>query len=61
MKEIEDGTSGMLVRRLAHTPKEDQEKTRAYKRFTYEGLIAQAEAEIAWARRGLALVDKLNG
>lgn len=60
MKEIEDGTSGMLARRLAHTPKKEQEKTRAFKRFTYEGLIAQTEAEIAWARRGLRLVDKLN-
>lgn len=59
-REIEDGTSTMLNRRLAHTPEADHEKTRAYKLFTYEGLMAQAEAEIAWAKRGLKLIDRLN-
>ena len=61
VREIEDGSSDMLNRRLAHTPESDREKTRAYKRFTYDGLIAQAEAEIAWAGRGLELIDRLNG
>lgn len=60
VKEIEDGTSTMLNRRLAHTSAADQEKTRAYKLFTYEGLMSQAEAEIAWAKRGLKLIDQLN-
>ena len=60
VREIEDGTSTMLNRRLAHTPEADHEKTRAYKLFTYEGLMAQAEAEIAWAKRGLKLIDRLN-
>lgn len=58
--EIEDGTSAMLNRRLSKTSDADREKTKAYKTFTYEGLITQAEAEIAWARRGLKLVDRLN-
>lgn len=61
VREIDEGTSPMLARRLAHTPEVDREKTVAYKRFTYEGLIAQAEAEVAWAHRGLKLIDKLNG
>ncbi|MFF5792515.1 helix-turn-helix transcriptional regulator [Paeniglutamicibacter sp. NPDC012692] len=60
VREIDEGTSPMLTRRLAHTPEVDREKTVAYKRFTYEGLIAQAEAEVAWANRGLKLIDKLN-
>lgn len=60
VREIDEGTSPMLARRLAHTPEADREKTVAYKRFTYEGLIAQAEAEVAWANRGLKLIDKLN-
>lgn len=61
VREIDEGTSPMLARRLAHTPEADHEKTIAYKRFTYEGLIAQAEAEVAWATRGLKLIDNLNG
>lgn len=60
VREIDEGTSPMLARRLAHTPEVDREKTVAYKRFTYEGLIAQAEAEVAWANRGLKLIDTLN-
>ncbi len=60
VKEIEDGTSAMLNRRLANSPKADREKINAYKAYTYEGLMSQAEAEIAWARRGLKLIDRLN-
>lgn len=60
VREINEGTSPMLTRRLAHTPEADREKTIAFKRFTYEGLITQAEAEVAWANRGLKLIDKLN-
>ena len=32
----------------------------AYKRFAYEGLVDRARGEIEWARRGLALVDRLH-
>lgn len=60
VKEIEDGTSAMLNRRLANSPKADREKVNAYKAYTYEGLMSQAEAEITWARRGLKLIDRLN-
>ncbi|EMR00359.1 helix-turn-helix transcriptional regulator [Paeniglutamicibacter gangotriensis] len=61
VKEIEDGSSAMLNRRLANSPKADREKINAYKVYTYEGLMSQAEAEIIWARRGLKLIDRLNG
>lgn len=61
VKEIEEGSSAMLNRRLANSPKADREKINAYKVYTYEGLMSQAEAEIAWARRGLKLIDRLNG
>ncbi|GAB3273479.1 helix-turn-helix transcriptional regulator [Sinomonas notoginsengisoli] len=49
----------MLALRLAATAPEDRERTIAFKRFTYEGLVERAQGEIAWARRGLALVDAL--
>lgn len=60
IREIEEGDSPMLNRRLAHTGDADREKTIAYKAFAYEGLIARAEAEISWAKRGLKLIDRLN-
>jgi len=50
----------MLVRRLAVTPDSDRERTIEYKRFAYEGLVDRANGEIAWARRGLELVDRLD-
>ena len=32
-----------------------------YKIFAYDGLIDQARAAVAWAERGLVLVDELEG
>lgn len=61
VREIETGGSRMLNRRLEHTPEQDRHRTIAFKRFAYEGLIARAEAEIAWAERGLRLADELYG
>ncbi|WP_345800802.1 PadR family transcriptional regulator [Microbacterium sp. AZCO] len=49
----------MLMRRLAVTPQSERERTIAYKRFAYEGLVERARGEIEWARRGLSLVDRL--
>lgn len=58
--ELEQGTNSMLAKRLTNTPRKDWEATIAFKRFTYEGLIARAEAEIQWAESGLELIDRLN-
>ncbi len=60
ISEMEQGTNSMLERRLANTEPEQREATIAYKRFTYEGLIARAEAEIQWATRGIELINRLN-
>jgi len=59
--QIDDGTSAMLNRRLAVTPPADHERVSAYKRFAYEGLADRARVEIEWARRGLELIDRLEG
>lgn len=59
IREIDTGTSSMLNRRLEVTPEKDRHRTAAFKRFAYEGLIARAEAEIAWANRGLRLIEEL--
>lgn len=58
---IADVSNPMLVRRLAVTSPADRERTIAFKRFTYEGLVERARGEIAWAKRGLKLVDDLEG
>jgi PadR family transcriptional regulator, regulatory protein AphA len=57
---IEHLSNPMLVRRLEVTREEDREATVEFKRFAYEGLAERARLEIAWARRGLALVDRLD-
>ncbi|WP_426226366.1 PadR family transcriptional regulator [Pseudarthrobacter sp. DSP2-3-2b1] len=59
IEELRNGTSVMLARRLAVSPKTEHQRTTEYKIFTYEGLIARAETEIAWARHGLELIDSL--
>ncbi|WP_336630385.1 MULTISPECIES: PadR family transcriptional regulator [unclassified Microbacterium] len=52
----------MLVRRIATIDSEvERERAIAFKRFTYEGLVERARGEIAWAQRGLELVDDLYG
>ncbi|MCU1481008.1 MAG: hypothetical protein JWQ19_1794 [Subtercola sp.] len=52
--------SPMLVRRLAVTPAAEHDATVAFKRFSYEGLVARADAEIIWAERGLELLQRLG-
>jgi PadR family transcriptional regulator AphA len=61
LERIDAVANPMLVRRLAVTADADRERTIAYKRFAYEGLVERAQGEIAWARRGLELVDRLDG
>ncbi len=51
----------MLNRRLARIPEADRRRTTEFKIFAYEGFIARAQTKIEWARRGLALIDRLDG
>jgi DNA-binding PadR family transcriptional regulator len=55
------GTNEMLNKRLTATSEADRQRTIEYKVFTYEGLIARAETEIEWGKRGLKLIDALSG
>lgn len=56
--EIDERINDVLVRRLEHLPPGERSRAAAFKRFSYEGLIARAETEIAWAQRGLRLVER---
>jgi len=58
---IETVSNAMLIRRLAVTPEAERERTIAFKHFAYEGLVERARGEIAWGRRGLELLDRLDG
>ncbi|MDO8384616.1 MAG: PadR family transcriptional regulator [Microbacterium sp.] len=60
LRRIDARDNPMLMRRLAVTPEAERERTVAYKRFAYEGLVERAKGEIEWARRGLDLVDALE-
>jgi hypothetical protein len=61
IREIDSGNSDILNRRLATLPENEHRAASAFKRYTYQGLVARAEQEIDWARQGLALVDELYG
>ena len=60
IREVDDGTSPVLSRRLEGRHGDEQRRIAAFKRFAYEGLVARAEAEIGWARRGLRLLNELD-
>ena len=59
-QDIRERTSPTLLRRLAAHDPADEQRIAAFKLFAYEGKIARANAEIAWARRGLELLDELG-
>jgi PadR family transcriptional regulator, regulatory protein AphA len=50
----------LLSRRLAGAAREDHERIVAFKVHAYQGLVERARTEVAWAERGLALVDGLE-
>lgn len=60
LRRIDARDNPMLIRRLAVTPEHEKERMIAFKRHAYEGLVERANDEIAWARRGLELVDRLD-
>ncbi len=57
---IRDRVHPVLVRRIAGVSEAESRRIIAYKVFTYEGLIAHADQEIDWARRGIALADEFT-
>jgi PadR family transcriptional regulator AphA len=58
--EINNLTNPLLVKRLQISSPQDHQKVVAFKRYTYEGLIARAEQENLWADRGLDLLDSFE-
>ena len=60
LTDIDQRRVGLLQRRLQANPPAKHQAIISYKRFAFEGEVARAEAEIAWAKRGLALIDSLH-
>lgn len=54
--ELHDGTSEVHQRRLAHYPRAEHANITRFKVFAYEGILKQAETEIAWALQGLDML-----
>lgn len=58
---LRDHTNPTIAKRLEGQPEAEWQRIVEYKVFAYEGLISRARAEVEWAERGLALVDRLEG
>jgi DNA-binding PadR family transcriptional regulator len=59
VEELERRETELLRRRLARAPEQAHDAIVAYKAHAYRGLVERAKTEIAWAERGLELVDRL--
>ena len=60
IESLEARTHATLARRLARHPEDEREQIVRFKVFAYEGQLAQAEQEIAWAKRGLKILEELG-
>ena len=56
-----DRSHPTLASRLERYDEREWDRIVRYKIFAYDGLIDQARVAIAWAERGLLLVDELEG
>jgi PadR family transcriptional regulator AphA len=56
---IRDHTHPIVRRRLESADPDRARRLVAFKAFTYEGFVELAECEIAWAKRGIRLLDEL--
>lgn len=60
LAEIRARESFLLAKRLGRAQPRDRDAIVAFKEFAYEGLVERAQLEVGWARRGLALIDRLE-
>jgi DNA-binding PadR family transcriptional regulator len=56
---LHEGTDSVLNERLELMPPEQHERIVASRILSYEGLLARAEMELKWARKGLKVLDEL--
>ncbi|MQA10766.1 MAG: PadR family transcriptional regulator [Pseudonocardiaceae bacterium] len=58
--QLERRDTDLIRRRLARAPEKAHDAIVDFKVHTYRGLIERAKVEVAWAKRGLAMVDRLE-
>lgn len=58
-RSILERTNLTMVKRIEKYPEEQHERIVAFKAFAYEGMLSLAQAEIDWAHKGLALLDRV--
>jgi DNA-binding PadR family transcriptional regulator len=61
LRSIQDRSHPIVARRLSIFPESEWDRIVGFKAFAYEGLVERADHEIAWAERGMRLVDRLDG
>ncbi|WP_258803592.1 hypothetical protein [Pseudarthrobacter sp. NS4] len=49
-----------LARRLTRYAEEERDQIVRFKIYAYEGQLARAEQEIAWAKRGLQILEEMG-
>ena len=57
---IRERRAALIRKRLEKRPRRDHEAIVEFKAYAFDRLVALADAEIAWARRGLEIVDRLE-
>jgi PadR family transcriptional regulator, regulatory protein AphA len=57
---VRERSASLIQRRLASRDESDHEAIVKYKAHVLGGLVARSKMEIAWARRGLAIVTELE-
>lgn len=55
-----DRTNSHLAARLTTMPPEQHDRIVAFKVFACDGIIERVRTEIAWAQRGLQLIEELS-
>jgi len=55
--ELQDGSSSIHQQRLQQYSAQEQPRITRFKIFAYQGVLAQAQAEIRWAKEGLAMLQ----
>ena len=54
---LQQRTNPTLLQRLDRYPEEQHDRIVAWKVYAYDGMIARARADVAWAERGLEVVE----
>lgn len=58
---LHERTHPTLIARFRHVPEPERARVVAFRCFAFQGLVDRAKLEVAFAERGLALLDEVAG